>query len=116
MIKPYYETELGTLYHGDCLEILPQLTEKVDLVLTSPPYDNLRDYKGYFFDFEGIAQKLSNTLHDGGVLVWIVQDETIAGNESGTSFKQARSKKSPRKRRYAFKKKANKHKSLRTKV
>jgi len=38
MIKPYYETELGKLYHGDCLEILPQLTEKVDLVLTDPPY------------------------------------------------------------------------------
>jgi len=38
MIKPYYETELGNLYHGDCLEILPQLTEKVDLVLTDPPY------------------------------------------------------------------------------
>jgi len=37
-IKPYYETELGALYHGDCLEILPQLTEKVDLVLTDPPY------------------------------------------------------------------------------
>jgi len=38
MIKPYYETELGALYHGDCLEILPQITEKVDLVLTDPPY------------------------------------------------------------------------------
>lgn len=38
MIKPYYETELGKLYHGDCLEILPQLMEKVDLVLTDPPY------------------------------------------------------------------------------
>ena len=37
-LKPYYETELGKLYHGDCLEILPQLTEKVDLVLTDPPY------------------------------------------------------------------------------
>lgn len=38
MLEPYYETELGKLYHGDCLEILPQLTEKVDLVLTDPPY------------------------------------------------------------------------------
>jgi len=38
MIKPYYETELGALYHGDCLEILPQIEEKVDLVLTDPPY------------------------------------------------------------------------------
>lgn len=38
MIKPYYQTDLGTLYHGDCLEILPQLKEKVDLMLTDPPY------------------------------------------------------------------------------
>ena len=37
MIKPYYETPLGKLYHGDCLEIMPQL-EPVDLVLTDPPY------------------------------------------------------------------------------
>jgi DNA modification methylase len=37
-MKPYYETELGKLYHGDCLEILPQIEEKVDLVLTDPPY------------------------------------------------------------------------------
>ena len=37
MIKPYYETELGKLYHGDCLEIMPEL-EPVDLVLTDPPY------------------------------------------------------------------------------
>jgi len=36
-MKPYYETELGKLYHGDCLEIMPHL-EPVDLVLTDPPY------------------------------------------------------------------------------
>jgi len=37
MIKPYYESSLGKLYHGDCLEILPEI-EPVDLVLTDPPY------------------------------------------------------------------------------
>ena len=36
-MNPYYETELGKLYHGDCLEIMPHL-EPVDLVLTDPPY------------------------------------------------------------------------------
>ena len=36
-MTPYYETELGKLYHGDCLEIMPEL-EPVDLVLTDPPY------------------------------------------------------------------------------
>ena len=37
MMKPYYETKLGKLYHGDCLEIMPEL-EPVDLVMTDPPY------------------------------------------------------------------------------
>jgi len=36
-VKPYYETDLGKLYHGDCLQIMPHL-EPVDLVLTDPPY------------------------------------------------------------------------------
>ena len=33
----YYEEPNGVIYHGDCLEILP-LLDKVDLVLTDPPY------------------------------------------------------------------------------
>ena len=45
-MKPYYETELGRLYHGDCLEIMPHL-EPVDLVLTDPPYANNTEYKSY---------------------------------------------------------------------
>ena len=45
-MKPYYETELGKLYHGDCLEIMPQL-EPVDLVLTDPPYNCGKDYGIY---------------------------------------------------------------------
>ena len=36
-MKPYYETELGRLYHGDCLEVMPEL-EPVDLVLADPTY------------------------------------------------------------------------------
>ena len=42
-MTPYYETELGKLYHGDCLEIMPEI-ETVDLVLTSPPYNVGLDY------------------------------------------------------------------------
>ena len=61
----------------------------VDLVVTSPPYDNLRDYKGFIFDFEGIAQQLSRIIKDGGVIVWVVSDATVNGSETGTSFRQA---------------------------
>ena len=87
-MKPYYETELGKLYHGDCLEIMPEL-EPVDLVLTSPPYDNLRVYGGHDFDFQNIAKKISQKIKTGGVIVWVVGDETINGSETGSSFKQA---------------------------
>jgi site-specific DNA-methyltransferase (adenine-specific) len=90
MIKPYYDHGGITIYHGDCREILRRLEENsIDLVVTSPPYDNLREYKGYTFDFYNIAIELRNVLKPSGILVWIIGDETKDGNESGTSFKQA---------------------------
>jgi len=61
----------------------------LDLTVTSPPYDNLRLYSGYSFDFESIAKELYRTTKDGGVVVWIVNDSTKKGNESGNSFRQA---------------------------
>jgi site-specific DNA-methyltransferase (adenine-specific) len=61
----------------------------IDLIVTSPPYDNLRDYGGYSFDFEKIANEIYRITKIGGVVVWIVGDATIKGSETGTSFKQA---------------------------
>lgn len=63
--------------------------ESVDLTVTSPPYDNLRKYNGYNFDFEKIANELYRITKQGGVVVWVVGDATINGSETGTSFKQA---------------------------
>jgi site-specific DNA-methyltransferase (adenine-specific) len=78
------------LYHGDCSEVLKSLNDdSIDLVVTSPPYDNLREYKGYSFDFESIANQLKRVLKVGGVIVWVVADSTLNGSETGTSFKQA---------------------------
>ena len=78
------------LLHGDCLELMKQLdNESIDLTVTSPPYDNLRTYNGFTFDFENIAKELFRVTKQGGVVVWIVGDATINGSESGTSFKQA---------------------------
>lgn len=61
----------------------------IDLTVTSPPYDNLRTYNGFSWDFEGVAKELYRVTKEGGVVVWIVGDATIKGSETGTSFKQA---------------------------
>lgn len=81
---------MNEIRHGDCTQVMKEiLNGSIDMVLTSPPYDNLRSYHGYTFDFEGIANELYRVLKDGGVCVWIVGDATIKGSETGTSFKQA---------------------------
>lgn len=75
---------------GDCLDVMRTMPDEcIDLTITSPPYDNLRAYNGYTFDFEGIAKELYRVTKKGGVVVWVVGDATIKGSETGTSFKQA---------------------------
>ena len=64
-------------------------SESIDLVVTSPPYDNLRTYGGHSWDFEGVAQELWRVIKPGGVVVWVVNDATVNGSETGTSFRQA---------------------------
>lgn len=78
------------LHLGDCLEVMRGMeADCIDLTVTSPPYDNLRTYKGYTFDFEGIARELYRVTKPGGVVVWVVGDATVNGSETGTSFRQA---------------------------
>jgi len=88
-MKSYYQDKWVTIYHGDCREILPVLDCKVDLVLTSPPYDNLRDYGGQTFDYISTIETIVPVIKKGGVCVWIVGDATQNGSESCTSFRQA---------------------------
>lgn len=83
------------LRQGDCLELMNDIPDgSVDLTITSPPYDNLRVYRGnitqWNFDkFKSIAKELYRITSLGGVVVWIVNDATLNGSETGTSFKQA---------------------------
>ena len=88
-MTPYYERDGITIYHGDCADVLPAAGEKANLILTSPPYDNLRTYGGHGFDFDRVADACVGALADGGVLVWVVADATVDGSETGTSFRQA---------------------------
>lgn len=81
---------LNTIHCMDCLIGMKEIPDKtVDLTVTSPPYDNLREYKGYTFNFEDTAKEIYRVTKNGGVVVWVVGDATINGSETGTSFKQA---------------------------
>lgn len=82
--------ELNKIYNESNLDTMAKMPDNfIDLTVTSPPYDNLRDYKGYSFPFEEIAKELYRVTKEGGVVVWVVGDATENGSESGTSFKQA---------------------------
>jgi len=75
---------------GDNVETLRGFpADSIDLTVTSPPYDNLRTYGGHSWDFEGVAQQLWRVTKPGGVVVWVVNDATVDGSETGTSFRQA---------------------------
>lgn len=82
--------KINDVYCIDNVKGMKELSDNfVDLTVTSPPYDNLRKYKGYSFDFENVARQLLRITKIGGVLVWIVGDSTKKGSESLTSFRQA---------------------------
>ena len=80
--------------YGDCLERMKEIPDSsIDLVVTSPPYDNLRTYKNSlnwsFQIFQSVANELKRVLKKGGVIVWVIGDATVKGSETGSSFRQA---------------------------
>ncbi len=79
------------IYLGDNVSVLRLAVPdaSVHLTVTSPPYDNLRTYNGFTWDFESLAQELYRVTKPGGVVVWVVADATVNGSETGTSFRQA---------------------------
>jgi len=85
---------LNKMFCGDCRELMDKLPKNsIDLVITSPPYDDLRDYENQIvwnFDvFKKVARRLYRVLKPGGVIVWVVGDRTLKGAKSLTGFKQA---------------------------
>ena len=79
------------LFVGNNVDVMSReiLDNSIQLTVTSPPYDNLRKYNGFTWDFEGVAKELHRVTKPGGVVVWVVGDATVNGSETGTSFKQA---------------------------
>ena len=81
---------MNIAYNMDCLDGMKTLPDgQIDLTVTSPPYDNIRTYNGFSFDWRAVIKELYRITTSGGVVVWIVSDQTVNGSETGTSFKQA---------------------------
>lgn len=82
---------INEIYCADCIEFMRNGldTESIDLTVTSPPYDKLRDYQGYSFDYQSVINELWRVTKPGGVVVWVVGDSTLKFNKSLTSFRQA---------------------------
>ena len=77
------------LHNNDCVKVLPYFKDSVDLIITSPPYDDLREYGGHEFNFRAVADAIIPALKDGGQMAWIVQDAIRNYQETGNSFRQA---------------------------
>ncbi len=78
-----------TKHCGDSAQVMMNMSgESVDLIVTSPPYDDLRTYGSCNWNFEGTASQMRRVLKPGGVICWVVKDATVDGSESLTSCKQ----------------------------
>ncbi len=84
-------SKLNVIYCMDNVTGMRKLLadNSIDLTVTSPPYDNIRNYNGFEFNFEDVAKELYRVTTEGGIVVWVVGDAVIKGSESGTSFRQA---------------------------
>ena len=92
---------MNKIIYGNSVDVLKTLeSNTIDLTVTSPPYDNLRTYNGkikddvsfedgYSFPFVEMSRELYRITKDGGVVVWVVNDQVKDGGETGSSFKQA---------------------------
>lgn len=89
--KTISNKDLNKIYNENCLKTMSRVSDNfIDLTITSPPYDNMRSYEGNnFTEFEDVAKELYRITKQGGIVVWVVGDQTKNHNESGTSFRHA---------------------------
>lgn len=82
--------DLNTIYNENCIETLHRMPDEfLDMTLCSPPYDDLRMYKGYELPLDKIIPLLYQKTKPGGVVVWVIGDKTENGSESLSSFQHA---------------------------
>lgn len=81
---------LNDIYCIDALDGLKKLPkESIELMVSSPPYDNIRDYKGFSLDLSAIGKELFRVMKNGGIAVMVMQDQTKNFGKSLTTFKTA---------------------------
>jgi DNA modification methylase len=81
-------TPLGAdgIFAGSCLELLPKLdAQSVDLTCFSPPYDDIRSYRGFELDLSALGAELYRVSKDGAVAAVVIGDATVAGEKSLTT-------------------------------
>lgn len=79
---------LNKIICGDAVEVMKKFPSgAVDIVITSPPYDAVRDYKGFSLDLHAAGREIYRVLKDGGVAVMVIQDQTKNFGKSLTSFR-----------------------------
>lgn len=86
-----YDAPMGSLTISDALEHVETLpAESVDLVLFSPPYDGVRDYKGsWAIDLPALGAGLLRVVKDGGFAAVVIGDGTKNQRKSMTTFRTA---------------------------
>lgn len=87
-VKQSISLELNKIHHMDCVEGMKGLpSNSIDLVVTSPPYDGIRDYNGFSFDLHATGKEVYRVLKDGGIAVMVIQDQTKNFGKTLTSFR-----------------------------
>jgi DNA modification methylase len=90
MIKKLNQFKLNEVYCTDAVDGLKNLpSNSIDLMVASPPYDNIRNYKGFSLNLSEIGKELYRVMKEGGIAVMVMQDQTKNFGKSLTSFKTA---------------------------
>ena len=82
------KTSFDTILQGDAIKVLERYDDNTfDLTVFSPPYDGLRDYNGYHFDMSLLGRQLYRVTKEGGIVVMVIQDQTVNRAKTMTSFR-----------------------------
>ncbi len=87
-VSKYHELPLNKFICGDAAKELKKIPDNsIDLIVMSPPYDEIRKYNGFSFDLHATGKEIYRVLKEGGIAVMVIQDQTKNFGKSLTSFR-----------------------------